>query len=205
MNHEVKNVQLLHEDANGLYKNVIIGSSSHSADTIISNLASSVEILKNDWKGKDACIQIENIIKVHNAMIEIRKMLVTLAVLTSKIAADYRDIQNANGAGLDTLSALSADSKSLLQDYTDNTDTVNIVSEANEGKIKIDAANNAIDDFISESKKYYNSIMQNWTSGPQREEIITGFETLLSNINNYKNTLNAVSQSIRTAISNYGF
>ena len=176
MNHEVKNVQLLHEDADALYRNVIIGSSSYSADTIISNLSSSVNILKNYWKGKDAGIQIENVIRVHNAMIEIRKMLVLLATLTSKIAADYRDVQNANGAGLNTLSALSGDSKSLLQDYSDNTDTVNITSEANEGKIKIDAANNAIDEFISESKKYYNNIMQNWISGPQREEIVTGFE-----------------------------
>ena len=124
-------------------------------------------------------------------------------MLTSKIAADYRDIQNANGAGLEAYATIVADNKSVIPDYVDNADTINISAEANEGKVKIDNASTAMDQFILEAKKYYDSIMQNWTVGPQREEIINKFEAFISNANRYKETLNTVSQSIKTALSNY--
>lgn len=203
MNHEVNSVQVLHDDAYALYNNVVIGAGEYSADTIIGNLGSGIEILKNFWKGKDAGVQIENVVKVYNAMIGIRETLVTLAMLTSKIAADYRDIQNANGAGLEAYATIVADNKSVIPDYVDNADTINISAEANEGKVKIDNASTVMDQFILEAKKYYDSIMQNWTVGPQREEIINKFEAFISNANRYKETLNTVSQSIKTALSNY--
>ena len=203
MNHEVNSVQVLHDDAYALYNNVVIGAGEYSADTIIGNLGSGIEILKNFWKGKDAGVQIENVVKVYNAMIGIRETLVTLAMLTSKIAADYRDIQNANGAGLEAYATIVADNKSVIPDYVDNADTINISAEANEGKVKIDNASTAMDQFILEAKKYYDSIMQNWTVGPQREEIINKIEAFISNANRYKETLNTVSQSIKTALSNY--
>lgn len=205
MNHEVNSVQVLHDDAYALYNSVVIGAGEYSADTIIGNLGNGIEILKNYWKGKDAGVQIENVVKVYNAMIGIRGTLVSLAMITSKIAADYRDVQNANGAGLEAYGTIVADNKSLMQDYVDNADTINISAEANEGKSKIDTAVASMDQFILESKKYYDSIMQNWTVGPQREEIVAKFETFISNTNRYKETLNTVSQSIRTALSNYQF
>ena len=145
MNHEVNSVQVLHDDAYALYNNVVIGAGEYSADTIIGNLGSGIEILKNFWKGKDAGVQIENVVKVYNAMIGIRETLVTLAMLTSKIAADYRDIQNANGAGLEAYATIVADNKSVIPDYVDNADTINISAEANEGKVKIDNASTAMD------------------------------------------------------------
>jgi uncharacterized protein YukE len=204
MRHNVSSVQTLHDDAYALYNNVVIGGSEYSSDTIIANLASGIENLKNSWKGKDAGVQIENVVKVHNAMVEIRETLAVLATVTSKIAANYREIQNSNGAGLETFSYITSDSKTILPDYTDMADTINITPDANNGRVKIDAASTAIDQFISEAKRYYNNIMQNWTAGTEREELISRFETLISNSNTYKETLNSVSQSIRTALSNYG-
>ncbi len=204
MNHNVSSVQTLHDDAYALYTNVVIGKNEYSSDTIIDNLNQGFQCLQNTWKGKDAGVQIENVVKVHNAMIGIRETLVLLATLTSQIAAKYREIQNSNGAGLESFSVIISDSKSLLPDYVDNVDTINITSDANNGRTKIDAAANTIDLFISESRKYYDSIMHNWTAGPQRADIIQRFDTFLNNSNTYKDTLNSVSQSIRTALSNYG-
>ena len=137
-------------------------------------------------------------------MVGIRETLATLATISSQIAANYRDIQNSNGAGLESFGTVQADSKTTMEDYVDNADTINITPEANNGKAKIDAANQAIEQFIQEARKYYNNIMQNWTSGSQRDELITRFETFLSNSNSYKETLNQVSDSVTTAIRNYG-
>ena len=204
MKHNVNSVQTLHDDAYGLYNNVVIGGNEYSSDTIIANLNTGIEILKNTWKGKDAGVQIEDVVRVHNAMVEIREDLADIASITSRIAADYREIQNSNGAGLESFSVITPDSRTKLPDYTDAEDTINIVPEANNGKVKIDIVVNAMDQFISQAKRYYSNIMQNWTAGTDREELVARFETFLSNSNSYKETLNSVSEGIKTALANYG-
>lgn len=205
MNHKVNSVQALHDDAYGLFNNVVIGGGDYSADTIITNLASGIQILKGCWEGKDAGVQINNIVKVHNAMVGIRNSLAALAVESAKIAANYREIQNANGAGLEAFGPLNCENRTIMEEYTDVRDTINISPEANNGKMKIDAANGSMDSFISEVKRYYNAIMDNWTMGTGREQAQESFDTFLANSNQYKETLSAASGSISTAVQNYTF
>ena len=205
MNHKVNSVQTLHDDAMALYNNVVIGGADTSAETLINNLNSGIQTLKSCWEGKDAGVQIQNVVSVHNALVGIRNALAQLAMDSSKIASNYRDIQNANGAGLETLSVINCDTKTVMEDYSDTRDTINITPEANNGKAKIDAANNSMDGFISEVSKYYNSIMENWTAGTGRENAQESFDTFISNSNVYKETLATASASITTAIQNYTF
>ena len=205
MNHKVNSVQTLHDDAYGLFNNVVVGGGDFSADTIISNLAQGIQILKGCWEGKDAGVQIQNIVEVHNAMIGIRNSLGALAVESSKIAANYREIQNSNGAGLESFGPLSCENRTIMEAYSDVRDTVNISPEANNGKAKVDAANGSMDSFISEVKKYYNAIMDNWTMGTGRENAQEAFDTFISNSNKYKETLSNVSSSISTSVQNYSF
>ena len=94
MNHKVNSVANLHADATALYNNVVAGGADTSADAIIANLAAGITTLQNCWEGKDAGVQIENLVLVHNAMVEIRNVLGSLASDASKIAANYREIQN---------------------------------------------------------------------------------------------------------------
>ena len=104
-----------------------------------------------------------------------------------------------------TLGAVSTDTKSKLQDYTDDRDTINISQEANNGKAKIDAANNAMPGFIQEVKKYYGQIMENWTAGTGRDAAQGAFDSFLSNSQTYQEKLTDVSNSIATALQNYTF
>lgn len=205
MNHKVNSVANLHADAKALFDNDVVGSGDFSADTIIFNLAEGIRILKDTWKGKDAGVQIENVIVVHNAMVGIRNVLAELCVSSSKIAANYRDIQNSNGAGLEQLTVLNYTEKTRLEDYSDNRDTVDIVPGAKEGKTRIDNANNNLPTFIEEVKKYYGAIMDNWTVGTGRENAQQAFNEFLSKSKSYEETLNSVSASIATALENYVF
>lgn len=205
MNHKVNSVQTLHDDAMALYNNVVIGSADTSAETLINNLNSGIQTLKSCWEGKDAGVQIQNVVSVHNALVGIRNALAQLAMDSSKIASNYRDIQNANGAGLETLSVINCDTKTVMEDYSDTRDTINITPEANNGKAKIDAANNSMDGFISEVSKYYNSIMENWTVGTGRDNAVQAFDSFIANSNQYKEILSQVSASIATALQNYTF
>lgn len=205
MNHKVQSVQNLYEDAVALFKRGVMGSEDSSADTIINNLGTAINVLKGCWEGKDAGVQINNIVMVYNGMIEIRNALVSLASDSSKIASNYREIQKSNGAQLDTLTPLVAEERTMLPEYSDTRDTINITPQANEGKAKVDAANGAMDAFISNVKMYYEKIMQNWTAGTGRDKAQNAFSVFVSRSNTYKQTLNSVSTSISNAVSNYNF
>lgn len=204
MNHKVNSVQSLYEDAVGLYKTGVAGG-ENSADGIINSLNQGINVLQHCWEGKDAGVQIENIVTVHNALVDIRNVLAQLATDSSAIASNYRTIQNSNGAGLEPLTKLMTETKTRVADYTDERDTINITPEAESGKANVDNANNAIEGFISTVQSYYDRIMQNWTVGTGRDEAIAAFDSFISKSNTYKQTLSEVSNSIATALKNYNF
>jgi len=205
MNHKVNSVADLYSSAVALYNNAVVGSAETSAATIMRNLKEGIEALKNSWQGMDAGTQINNVVTVYNAMVKVKNLLAGLSIETSKIASDYRAIQRANGAQLEDLAKISESAPEVVMgEYSDTRDTVNITPDAVNGKARVDAANNAIDGFISEVRRYFNEIMDNWTAGPHREEANQAFDEFVAGSANYKNLLNEVSQSIATALQNYG-
>jgi len=204
MDHKVANVQQLHDDAMYLYNSLVVGG-ENSADSILSNLSQSIENLKNNWKGKDAGYRIQEVISVHNAMVTVRNALAQLATDSSKVATNYREIQNANGAGVDQLNVITFDTKSVLADHSDNADTIDINPEAEVGKNLLDQANNALDVFKTDVRTKYDSIMENWTVGTGRDSAKDAFDMFSNNVNKYKETLDGVSSNITKALQNYNF
>lgn len=204
MNHKVRDVQKLYTDASDMYRNAVIGGES-SSDAILSNLLNGVTILKNTWKGKDAGVQIQNIITVYNELILIRNTLADWCVSAVAVAVNFRDIQNANGGGLETLSKISCEDMVRMSDYSDNTDTIDIVPEAANGKDKVAIANSNIDTFLLSVRMYYDEIMNNWTEGTGRNNADEMFTLFINNANRYKQTLAEITTSIENALQNYSF
>ena len=102
MNHKVQNVEELYRDAEYLYATVVCGT-TNGADEMLGDLQQAVEILKNNWKGADAGVKIQEIVAVHNELVEVRNALALLARDSSKVASNYRRIQIENGAPLGDL------------------------------------------------------------------------------------------------------
>lgn len=204
MNHKVRNVQELYISAEQLYREGVTGGEV-SADGILSNLVQGIENLKQNWKGTDAGVRIQEVIKVHNSMVNVRNSLALLAVESSKIAVSYREIQTANGARLDTLTPINTELKNNLADYFDEADTIDINQEAAVGKAFIDRANNALDTFEATVRKKYNEIMGNWLAGSGRGEAESAFNAYMSNVKQYKQKLSEVSENITMALQNYSF
>ena len=203
MNHKVLNVSELHRYAKELFDRSVVGGGDSSADTIISNLGEGIQILKNTWKGKDAGVQIQNVVTVYNGMVALRNELSVLAASTTKIAADYREIQNMNGVRGESLTTVSADSKTVMDDYSDTRDTVDITAEANNGRMKIESAKNGLERFEVEVRNSLTEIMNNWQAGSGRDKAVELFDGFQSQVGKYKTVLGEVSQSIATAIQNY--
>ena len=204
MAHKVASVQTLYDDSMALYNDVVEGSGDYSAKTIIDDLAAGIANLKENWGGKDAGSQIQNVITVHNAMIGVRNALAALANESSKVASNYREIQNSNGAGLEQISALTAETKTVMGDYSDDRDTIDIRPDVATGQSKVNNAKTEMDLFIPKVRDAYNRIMENWTEGDEsREQAKEAFETFLTNVDTYKEVLAQASSSIDTAIKNY--
>lgn len=203
MNHRVFQVQSLYDDSKSLLNNGVVGGGESSADTILNNLYMGIENLKANWKGRDAGVQIQSVIKVYNAMVVVRNALAALASDSAKVASDYRQIQNANAAGLEELNVLAYELKTVLPDYTDVADTIDINPEANGGRTNIDNANNSMDAFVGYVKLMYGKLMDNWQEGPGRDAADQAYNEFVNHANEYKETLSDVSRNIATALSNY--
>ena len=204
MDHKVANLQQLHDDALYLYNNLVVGG-ENSADYILNNLSQSVDNLKNNWKGKDAGYRIQEVIEVHNAMVSVRNALAQLSSDSSRVAVNYRNIQIANGAGLDELAVINFDTKSRLEGHSDTADTIDINPQAEVARNLIDGANNALDTFKVDVKTRYEDIMSNWTVGSGRNAARDAFDNFSANVNKYKETLSEVSSNITKALQNYNF
>lgn len=204
MNHRVNLVQKLYEDALWLDNNVVKGTDA-SADAILNDLSRGIENLKSNWRGKDAGVAIQSVTEVYNAMASLRDNLASLSADSSKVASNYRRIQNANRAGLEDISPIAYDYGSVprLQAYTDTADTVEINPSAEAGRNYIDAANNAIERFESNVKTKYQDIMENWQAGDGRDKAQAAFDTFTTNVARYRQTLADVSSDITKALQNY--
>lgn len=204
MNHKVNNVQGLYASATDLYTKIVVGDDA-SADSILANLREGIENLKNNWKGIDAGKKIQEVITVHNEMVTVRNVLAQLSFDSSVVASQYRDIQNANGAGMEYLSPIQIQPAQVLQEHTDLADTVDIVPAAEIGKNHIDAANTDLDTFIQNVTYKYNEIMDNWTAGTGRDNAQGAFDEFVANARKYKNILTETSEHIAAALKNYTF
>ena len=206
MNHKVNSVADLYISSTELYGKMVVGNEEMSAAMIEKNLREGIEILKNSWAGVDAVTQINNVVTVYNAIVKVKNALADLAFETTKIAADYRSIQRANGAtNLEDLVVVKEEAPDFfMSPYSDTRDTVNVGQEAVNAKSKIEAASNAMSLFMTETKKYFDQIMENWTAGPNRDKAAVAFDEFTQSVPRYKNLLEEVSRSLTTALQNYG-
>ena len=138
-------------------------------------------------------------------MVTVRNALAQLSSDSSRVAVNYRNIQIANGAGLDELAVINFDTKSRLTEHTDTADTIDINPQAEIGRNLIDGANNVLDTFRVEVKARYDDIMGNWTVGSGRNAAKDAFDSFSANVNKYKETLTEVSSNITKALQNYNF
>ena len=204
MNHKVNSVANLYETATALHKNVVDGANG-SATTVIQNLREGIEVLKANWEGTDAGVQINNVVNVCNAFAAIKNVLDALAVEASKIAVNYRAIQKANGANyLEDLAPIREyEAEGVLPEYTDTRDTISIQPAAESGMRKLEAALNDMPGFMLNIKKEADALLENWTSGAKREEFKQTLEDFYAHNEEYKQMLEETVESVKTALRNY--
>lgn len=116
LDHGIKNVEDLYMDSRELYNTSVMSK----ADSIIGDLTSAINNLRENWKGADAGVNITDVIEICREITEVRNRLADLARDANAIAVMYRKIQEGNRANLGDLPPVSTVSRELYKnDYSD--------------------------------------------------------------------------------------
>jgi len=202
MEHRVENVGSLFEDSKKILIEVVKGTT----DDMLGNISSAINNLKNTWKGKDAGVQIMNVITTYNILVKFRNDLSKIATNCMEIAAKYRNVHISNGVSAEHFSVSRIDDLPTLQEYFDNADTVNILPQADSSRASLEKAVVNMESLLTLIREYQGKIFNNWVSGGStRENAYFVFENFIRTADRYSTSLSDTAKSIKTALTNYNF
>ena len=201
LDHGIKNVEDLYMDSRELYNTAVMSK----ADSIIGDLTSAINNLRENWKGADAGVNITDVIEICREITEVRNRLADLARDANAIAVMYRKIQEGNRANLGDLPPISTVSRELYKnDYSDTADTIYIRPEAAVGKESIGTAAKDIQAFVDSARLYKNKILDNWYMGPGRNQADDAFDAFDKSSKVKQAKLEEVAQIVGKAVDSYG-
>lgn len=201
LDHGIKNVEDLYMDSRELYNTSVMSK----ADSIIGDLTSAINNLRENWKGADAGVNITDVIEICREITEVRNRLADLARDANAIAVMYRKIQEGNRANLGDLPPVSTVSRELYKnDYSDTADTIYIRPEAAVGKDSIGTAAKDIQSFVDSARLYKNKILDNWYMGPGRNQADDAFDAFDKSSKVKQAKLEEVAQIVGKAVDSYG-
>ena len=199
--HNIKDLNLLYSDSNKLINEIVVDNYDNN---ILKSTNEVLTKINEDWHGKDATMQINNLIDAKNLMIDNREIVGNIGVYISSLVKTYRDAQNSNGQILPAFKELTFNriSKSEKTNNTTteifmNKDITNTISIINNIANDIEELNNS----ISQIKE---SIFNNWLEEDEnRNYALRMFEKYTINSNNIVKIIDDISKNIRNAIDNY--
>ena len=202
---EIQSVDSLGADAAKLYNVYVMGTADDSANSIRESLKSAITTMKEFWAGKDAAVQINNVIEVYNALGALANGAGELAKLSVKAAQTLRNLQNANGAGFNPIDDIFPVEMTIEPPHTDDRDTISITGDVLAASANLTSAVDNIDSFKTNLSNTKNAIEANWTRGESlgRTSALESFDTLISGTTKYREYLTSAVDSVKTAFDNY--
>lgn len=202
---EIQSVDTLGADAAKLYNTYVMGTGDDSANAIRESLAAAITTMKEFWAGKDAGVQINNVIQVYNALGTIANGAGNLAKLSVKAAQTLRDLQNSNGAGFNPIDDIFPVEMTDLPPHVDDRDTVSITSDVLAASTNLTSAVDNIGNFKNNITNTKTAIETNWTRGESlgRSSALENFQSLIDGITKYQEYLTSAVDSVKTAFDNY--
>ena len=198
MNISVQNLDGAYEQCKELHTLV-----TNTGANLINALENNVGSLKINWKGSDATIHINNLIKVHDALVA----LVTDAKALTSDAADkvraIQEVRKSNGGSPVVGEELSKNAPA--------SQALPLVEDTGEFFVKPEAAGLAADladictkyeTFISEFEGKKDTLFSNWTAGANIERAKENFEEFLTYSDQYKTYLVGAKTNLETAVAN---
>lgn len=177
--------------------------SSTQGEKLISSLGTDITNLKNNWKGSDATVHINNLIKVYNAMVDI---VTTAKTITAKAGANIIELQrvvSSNGGGLNVGAALNAAAPEsiAIQPVEETTEYYCSPSAKSDYAQLVEICTNFVN-FKTQFSDLKKELMANWISGLNKEDAVAAFDYFDSMTDDYNNYLTSARDNLEIAINN---
>ena len=194
-------VEQLYNIVCGLY-NVEINT---NARAVVTNLEEVAQNLTNYWKGTDAVIQTNNIVRVYTDLVKDFNNFAIGLVAMSHTVCEVRSVTVSNRGNVDELKPLEhVNFEIKLNEFVDNNEAIkvdytvmgNAVSTLRQTcAIMNDIATNILD--------FRGKAFEMWLSGARRDEMMEVIEKLYNSLVSGVNQLELVMKSVSTAADNW--
>lgn len=203
---KVRSVDGLYDTAKDLLSKNVRGTNPDSFDAIITSVDKAIIHLQNKWKGPDAGVNIGDLVKVRNGLVNYRNVMGELAVTAGDISIDFRNTQIANLANKPAFSKLVNEEKNMMPEYSDNTDQENLEPDARADQQLVKAAVNNCEALITSLRSRNTQLFDNWQKGGNRQKYYDAFNDFTQKFNGeYKPKLEHISSNLDQALKNWGF
>lgn len=174
-----------------------------SGENLINNLGTDINNLKVHWKGSDATIHINNLIKVYDALIAVVGDAKSLTSAAGSAMSAIQEVRRANG-GSGVVGA-------LLPNNAPDSAPIGNVDETTEyycdpaARADYTQLVQVCTDFVNFRNQFSSqkdTLMSNWTAGANREEAVSAFYNFESNADTYNTYLTGARDNLEIAVNN---
>lgn len=171
---------------------------------LINSFSSTIENLKNHWKGSDAVANLTDLSKVYTAVTDLVKNLqkIIVTVNNSEILPLQRHIVASGGSctiGNELAVTLNVDSAiSVPTDALESWTDPQIMADAE----TFSTFPTTFENFVNTLNESKNNLLNNWLDGANRSEVVSTFENFNNNVADYKNQITKVRDNLNTVAEN---
>lgn len=183
------------EDLNTLSKN--------DGTNLINNLSTDITNLKAHWKGTDATVHINNLIKVYDALVSLVTDAKGVTASAGARISAIQEVRRANGGSGNVGGVLdsSAPDASSMQTVEETSEYYCDPSARTDYSL-LETICTDYSSFISKFTSQKDALLSNWTAGADRENAVKIFDEFSSNSETYNKYLTSAKENLGTAVSN---
>lgn len=177
--------------------------SKTSGANLIGNLGTDINNLKAHWKGTDATVHINNLIKVYDALVALVTDAKGVTATAGAAISAIQDVRRANGGSGNVGGPLdynAPDSSSL--GVVEATNEYYCDPSARADYSLLEQICNDYSNFINKFRSQKDSLMSNWTAGANRENAVKVFDEFDTNSETYNKYLTSAKENLSIAVNN---
>ena len=199
MNFQASNLDMAYETLNSLNN-----LASTNGQNLVNNLKNLIARLKNDWKGSDATVHINNLIDVYTGVSTIVENVHIVAHNASAPIVQAQTIRNSNGGvgNIGVVIPSGSGAIEVIETLASTTEYFVDSMAAPNDLVSLTAEKGAFDRFCTEFTRLKEELLSNWTSGSNREKAIADFEQFEADSTKYRGFFSEAEANLTIAVNN---
>lgn len=183
------------EELNNLSKN--------SGTNLINNLSTDINNLKAHWKGTDATVHINNLIKVYDALVALVTDAKVITCNSGSAISTIQEVRRSNGGSGNIGGPLDGNAPDVTSlPIVESTSEYFCDPSARTDYTLLEQICSDYSSFINNFRSQKDALMSNWTAGANRENAVKVFDEFDSNSETYNKYLTDAKENLEIAVSN---